>query len=110
MSNIVQITYRNRPNYFPIGYAKPSDRKKSLHKIQLHSGHYNLLTKLIKMGRGGKRVRNWSDPSAFKANKRRAAVVAVEEEVEAVVGVEGDNETIATTVPVTTRLTRRTRS
>lgn len=56
-------------------------------------------------------MRNWSDPSASKANKRRAAVVAVEEEeVEAVVGVEGDNVIIATTVPVTTRLTKRTRS
>jgi hypothetical protein len=63
------------------------------------------------MGRGGKRVSNWAYSSAFKANIYRAAVVAVEvEEVEVVVGVEGDSEIIATTVPVTTRLTRLMRS
>jgi hypothetical protein len=30
-----------------------------LHEIQSHSEHYNLPTRLIKMGRGGKRVRDW---------------------------------------------------
>jgi hypothetical protein len=63
------------------------------------------------MGRGGKRVSSWSFSSAFKANMHRAAVVAVEvEEVEVMVGLEGDSEIIATTVPATTKSTRRTRS
>jgi hypothetical protein len=61
------------------------------------------------MGRGGKRVSDWSDPIAFKANVHRVAV-AVVEEVEVVVGWEGDNEIIGTTEPATIRLKRRMRS
>jgi hypothetical protein len=63
------------------------------------------------MGRGGKRVSNCSGAFTFSANCPREVAAAVEvEEVEAMVGVEGDNEIIGTIVPVTTSWTRRMRS
>jgi hypothetical protein len=65
----------------------------------LYTPNYDLPTRLIRMGRGGKRVRQLiMKLSQLQANMYRAAVVAVEEgEVEVLVGVEG------TTVQVTTR-------
>jgi hypothetical protein len=101
----------NRRSLFPKLSRSWKKFLQILHEIQSHSEHYNLPTRLTKMGRGGKRVRDQLDPIAFKANVHRVAVTAAEvEEVEVVVGVEGDNEIIGTTEPATIRLTRRMRS